>query len=106
MAVVRDEEPIAEDIDIHLTLSAALPHQLAWELDEAGGIFTTYFIEALTDMRADLNGNGRLTGAELINYVKPRTESWHAGTGMPETQVHAQLRPEERDLRAATGGDR
>ena len=75
VAVVRDEEPIAEDVDIHLTLSAALPHQLAWETDGAG-IFTRYFIEALTDMRADLNGNGRLTSAELINYVKPRTERW------------------------------
>ena len=75
IAVVRDEEPIAEDIEVHLTLSAALPHQLAWESDGAG-IFTRYFIEALTDMRADLNGNGRLTSAELINFVKPRTESW------------------------------
>jgi hypothetical protein len=27
-------------------------------------------------MRADLNGNGRLTSAELINFVRPRTESW------------------------------
>ena len=75
VAVVRDEEPIAEDIGIHLTLSAALPHQLAWETD-GEGLFTKFFIEALTDMRADLNRNGRLTSAELINFVKPRTERW------------------------------
>ena len=73
--IVRDEGPISEDINVHLTLSAVLPHQLAWELD-GSGIFTKLFIKALTDMRADRNGNGRLTTAELINYVKPRTESW------------------------------
>ena len=71
----RVEEPISEDINIHLTLSAALPDQLAWESD-GSGVFTKFFIEALTDMRADRNGTGRLTTAELINYVKPRTESW------------------------------
>ena len=73
--LVRDEEPISEDVNIHLTLSAALPDQLAWEMDKSG-VFTKFFIEALTDMRADLNRNGSLTTAELMNYVKPRTESW------------------------------
>ena len=76
--VIRDEEPMSEELDIHLTLSAALPHQLAWE-SNGSGIFTSYLIEALTDMRADLNGNGRLTSAELINFVKPRTEGWCEG---------------------------
>ena len=73
--IVRDEEPISEEINVHLTLSAALPHQLAWESD-GSGVFTKLFIEALTDMRADLNGNRNLTTAELMNYVKPRTETW------------------------------
>ena len=76
--VIRDEEPMSEELDVHLTLSAALPHQLAWE-SNGSGIFTTYLIEALTDMRADLNGNGRLTSAELINFIKPRTERWCEG---------------------------
>ena len=73
--IVRDEEPISEEINVHLTLSAALPHQLAWESD-GSGVFTKLFIEALTDMRADRNGNRSLTTAELMNYVKPRTETW------------------------------
>ena len=73
--VVRDEEPMAGDLAVHLTLSAALPHQLAWEVD-GGGLFTKYLIEGLTDLRADLNGNGRLTSAELISFIKPRTETW------------------------------
>ena len=71
----RDEEPISDDINVHLTLSAALPDQYAWESD-GSGVFTKLLIEALTDMRADRNGTGHLTTAELINYVKPRTERW------------------------------
>lgn len=75
MPVVRDEEPISEDFKVHLTLSAALPYQLAWE-DDGEGVFTRYLIEGLTGLEADLNGNGRTTSAELIEYVRPRTESW------------------------------
>ena len=104
--IVRDEEPISEEINVHLTLSAALPHQLAWESD-GSGVFTKLFIKALTDMRADRNGNRSLTTAELMNYVKPRTETWcDESTGLPqkETGVHTQHRSEERGLCAATGG--
>ena len=77
IGIVRDEEPISQDIDdhVHLTLSAALPYQLAWE-ENGSGIFTSYLIEALTDLQADQNGNGRVTSAELINYIKPKTEAW------------------------------
>ena len=72
---VRTEEAISEEIDVHLTISAALPHQLAWER-KGSGIFTELFIEALTDKRADLSNNGTVTTAELINYVKEGTEKW------------------------------
>ena len=75
MPLVRNEEPISEEFAVHLTLSAALPYQLAWE-DDGAGIFTRYLIEGLTGLEADLNGNGRTTSAELIDYVRPRTESW------------------------------
>ncbi len=75
IGVVRDEEPLSTEVSAHLTISAALPHQLAWEVG-GYGLFTQYFIEGLTDLRADLNGNGRVTSAELINFIKPRTESW------------------------------
>ena len=75
IGIVRDEEPISGDLDIQLTLSAALPYQLAWEAD-GSGIFTQHLIAALTDLRADLNANGRLTSSELIEYVRPRTEAW------------------------------
>lgn len=71
----RNEEPVSEEIDVHLTLSAAMPYQLAWEEDGAG-IFTRHLIEALTDLKADLNGNGRVTSAEFIDHVAPKTEAW------------------------------
>ncbi|WP_316862342.1 caspase family protein [uncultured Cohaesibacter sp.] len=71
----RDEEPLSRDIKAHLTISAAMPHQYSWDSSE-GGIFTRYLVEALQNDRADTNHNGRITSAELINYIKPRTESW------------------------------
>ena len=73
--IVRDEDPISNDLGVQLTISAALPHQLAWE-SGGSGIFTKLFVRALTNKRADLSKNGVVTTAELINYVKPITEKW------------------------------
>ena len=73
--IVRDEDPISNDVGVQLTISAALPHQLAWE-SGGSGIFTKLFVRALMNKRADLNKNGVVTTAELINYVKPITEEW------------------------------
>ena len=74
-AIVRDEEPISREVGAHLTLSAAMPHQWAWE-SSGTGVFTAYLLEALTDLRADSNGNGLVTSAEVVNYVKPKTEAF------------------------------
>ena len=73
--LTRPEEPISKEIDVQLTISAALPHQLAWE-SGGSGIFTRHFIDALTDMSADVGENGTVSTAELINYVKSKTEKW------------------------------
>ena len=72
----RNEEPISREVGAHLTLSAAMPHQWAWESSGIGGIFTAHLLEALSDLRADANGNGIVTSAEVINYIKPRTEAY------------------------------
>ena len=72
---VRTEQGISHEISAQLTLSAALPHQLAWE-EEGFGVFTRLFVEGLTDMRADLNESGTVTTAELMNFIKPRAENW------------------------------
>jgi len=71
----RSEDPLARDTGSHITLSAALPHQLAWE-SRGYGIFTRNLIEGLSRGAADLNGNGRITSAELMNYIRPKTERW------------------------------
>ena len=71
----RDEEPLSREVGAQLTLSAAMPHQWAWE-SSGTGIFTAYLLEALSDLRADANGNGTLTSAEVINYIKPKTEAY------------------------------
>ena len=52
-----------------------MPHQFAWGTGR-GGVFTTNLIEGLTNLRADLNGNGQVTTAEVINYMKPKLASW------------------------------
>ena len=72
---VRDEDPMSREVGAHLTLSAAMPHQYSWDTG-SGGVFTKHLIHALTDLRADLNSNGRVTTAEAINYMKPRLDSW------------------------------
>ena len=74
----RDEEPMSREVGAHLTLSAAMPYQYSWE-SNGKGIFTTYLIHALTDLRADLNGNGRVTTAEAINFMKPKLEAYCKG---------------------------
>ena len=72
---VRDEDQISRESGAHLTLSAAMPHQYSWD-SGSGGIFTGHLIRALTNLRADLNSNGRVTTAEAINYMKPKLDSW------------------------------
>jgi hypothetical protein len=71
----RDEDPLARDVGAQITLSAALPHQFSWETRGAG-IFTRTLIEGLSSRAADLNGNGRITSAELMSYIRPKTERW------------------------------
>lgn len=71
----RSEDPLARDAGSHITLSAALPHQLAWET-RGYGIFTRNLIEGLSTGAADLNGNSRITSAELMSYIRPKAERW------------------------------
>lgn len=74
-STARDEDPLARDVGAHITLSAALPHQFSWETS-GSGIFTRTLIEGLSTRAADLNGNGRITTAELMSYIRPKTERW------------------------------
>jgi len=56
--------------------AAALPHQYSWEDGNLGGIFTHHFIEGLTNSKADLNKNGRISISEQIAYLRWNTEQW------------------------------
>nr|WP_319383295.1 caspase family protein [uncultured Roseibium sp.] len=59
----------------HFSLSAAAANQLAWETG-GEGIFTGLLLEALETSKADKNGNGIVTVAEVLSYVRPQTEAW------------------------------
>ncbi|MEO1091717.1 MAG: caspase family protein [Pseudomonadota bacterium] len=69
------EPPLAADAEARSVWAAAAPAQLAWE-DRDGGVFTRLFMEGLAEGVADANGNGQVTSAELLDYVRERTEEW------------------------------
>ena len=56
---------------------ATAPSQIAWETP-AGGVFTDAWIEGVSEGAADMNGNGVVTNAELLVYLRETSESWCA----------------------------
>lgn len=77
---VRNElTPSLADDDVTeyspFSLSAAAANQLSWEQD-GEGIFTKLLLEGLKDNTADRNRNGSVTVAEILEYVRPKTEEW------------------------------
>lgn len=90
----------------HMVWTAAAPNQYSWEDGRLGhGVFSYYFVRGHSDPAADANGNGIITSAELIDYVRNKTETWCTnsdkcqaeGLGFtpalegPKTLVQAQL---------------
>lgn len=63
----------APGIVIWTAASAAQP---SWETRNTGGIFTSHFLDALRNGKADANRNGLTTNSELLTYVRRQTESW------------------------------
>lgn len=60
----------------HRIWSAAASFQYSWE-EDGEGLFTKFLIEgAGADRRADANGNGVVSNAELIEYVRDKSETW------------------------------
>ncbi|MDA8747898.1 caspase family protein, partial [Litoreibacter sp.] len=55
--------------------NAAAPGQTAWEIGGAG-VFTKAFIEGVSTGAADSNGNGLITNAELLTFLRARSENW------------------------------
>lgn len=55
--------------------NAAAPGQTAWETG-GRGVFTKAFIEGVSTGAADANGNGTVTNAELLTFLRARSQDW------------------------------
>lgn len=55
--------------------NAAAPDQYAWEMS-GRGVFTDAFLDGLGSGTADANGNGTITNAELLTFLRDRSETW------------------------------
>jgi hypothetical protein len=63
--------------------SAAAPYQLAWDdhrqpEDERHGVFTSAYVAGIGEGRADTNGNGSVSHAELLNYLRTESDTYCA----------------------------
>ncbi len=63
------------------TWSAAAPYQVAWDdtrlpEDKRNGVFTTAYIAGSQPGKADANGNGLISNAELFEFVKAESAAY------------------------------
>lgn len=73
------EGPFASGSAPRTIWSAAAPGQYAWETAD-GGVFTTALIEGLVNGSADTNGNGTITNAEMLTFLRDRSKNWCAAS--------------------------
>ena len=75
------ENPFTGGVDVRDVWSAAGPSQVAWEdQQQGGGVFTDSYIEGVGDGLADMNGNGAVSNAELLVYLREQSQQWCADT--------------------------
>lgn len=55
--------------------AASAPGQFAWESTQSG-VFTDAFMNGIADGMADANGNGTITNAELLTFLRAQSEAW------------------------------
>lgn len=73
--IVPSNDPFGAGTAERFVWNAAAPGQYAWET--AGrGVFTGLFIEAVGGGAADSNGNGTISNAELLTYLRDRSAEW------------------------------
>ncbi|HPE70744.1 MAG TPA: caspase family protein [Candidatus Competibacter sp.] len=67
----RNEESLLKGNRQRVVWSAVSPAQVALveEVNPPGGVFTRRFLAGLRDRKADRNGNGEVSYAELLDYV-------------------------------------
>ncbi len=64
-----------------IAYSAVAPNQKALDGGPRGGIFTNLFIKAIRDKAADRNSDGKITHAEVLDYVRLESQSYCKKTG-------------------------
>jgi hypothetical protein len=80
---MRGEPSLMEGRDNLMVWTAVSATQLALERADTGnGLFTHAFAQGLMQRRADRDGNGRITAAELLNYLRARSQSYCQQYGM------------------------
>jgi uncharacterized caspase-like protein len=73
------EKSLVETTEKRVVWTAVSPVQKALvdvEGDEPGGVFTRRFIEGMRGAKADANGNGKVSYAELLDYVQRESETY------------------------------
>ncbi len=75
IAAHRTEESFVKALPGHSVWSAAAANQYSWETG-GEGVFTGFLIDGTADRKADRNGNGIVTNAELLAYVRGKTKQW------------------------------
>lgn len=78
-AVPVTEAPFGAGSRERAVWNAAAPDQDAWEAG-GQGVFTRGLIDGLGTGAADANGNGTITNAELLTFLRDRSERWCAAT--------------------------
>lgn len=73
--VTFEEPPFGSGAVTRFVWNASAPSQLAWE-GHSGGLFTSAFIDASSSLVADVNGNGAVTNAEVLNRINQQLREW------------------------------
>lgn len=55
--------------------AASAPGQFAWESTQSG-VFTDAFLDGIAGGLADANGNGTITNAELLTFLRAQSDAW------------------------------
>ncbi|MEM8978539.1 MAG: caspase family protein [Pseudomonadota bacterium] len=73
--------------------SAVAAEEVALEVPK-GGVFTRAFLEGLSQKKADLNRNGRISNSELLHFVRQKSAAHCARSSLCQTSNKGRLTPE------------
>ncbi|WP_035872513.1 caspase family protein [Cucumibacter marinus] len=86
---IRIEMNVVDKPETLVSWSAAAPYQLAWDdhrepEDQRHGVFTSAYVAGIGEGKADTNGNGTVSHAELLTYLRSESDTYCADN--PECQ--------------------